>query len=43
MEYALQNTNYPYTPSNLLSILYKSEIIEKIQAKYMERIKYIIK
>ena len=42
MEYALQSTNYPYIFSNLLSILYKSEITEKIQAKYMERIKYIL-
>ena len=42
MEYTLQALSHPYIFSNLLNILYKSEIIEKIPTIYMEKIQCIL-
>ena len=42
MEYTLQTLTHPYIFSNLLNILYKLEIIEKIPAKYIEKIQCVL-
>ena len=42
LEYTLKTLNYPNIFSNLLTILYKAELIEKIPSKYMEQIQEIL-
>ena len=40
IEYSLQTENSPYIFANLLNVLCQSELIENIQPRYMEEIKY---